>query len=490
MFRTLRSRLILSHALPLLVIIPIIGVALTSLIERRVLLPSLSKALMTNAVLMASVAGDQTDFWTNPAYAEYYLTHLRHDISARVEFLTPDGQLLASSDPTEVPLLGHFFDFAGVAEARAGQVASYTYYNLPSSSEVIDVFVPVISQAQQLIGILRMSYTYSTLSAEFAQSRFVIVAILAVGLAVGMVLGWSLAFNISRPIRQVTRAINDLAHGNRQAPLPERGPEELQLLAQSFNLLSERLRSMEKARRQLLANLVHELGRPLGALRSAIQALAGGAAHDPQLLADLTSGMDDQAARLQHLLEDLAHLHDQVLGSLEIDYQLLNISEWLPKVLRPWQEAAQEKMLTWTTDIPPDLPVIAADPNRLASVVENLVSNAIKYTHSGGTVSITAGAEGEELLIRVKDNGYGISSEEQAKVFEPFYRGNQGRRFKQGMGLGLSIARDLVEAHGGSIILESKLGEGSQFTIHLPIDRTEQQASVLPRYLETKEPGD
>ncbi len=131
MFRNLRSRLILSHALPLLVIIPIIGVALTNLIETRVLLPSLSKALMTNAVLLANVAGDEAELWTNPAYAEYYLTHLRHDISARVEFITPGGQLLASSDPTEAQMLGMFLDFAGVAQARAGQVASYTYYNLP-----------------------------------------------------------------------------------------------------------------------------------------------------------------------------------------------------------------------------------------------------------------------------------------------------------------------------------------------------------------------
>ena len=126
-----------------------------------------------------------------------------------------------------------------------------------------------------------MSYTYNTLSTEFTRSRYVIVGILAGGLFVGIILGWSLALNLSKPIREVTQAINDLSHGNRQAQLAERGPEEIQLLAQSFNSLSERLSSMEKARKQLLANLVHELGRPLGALRSAIQALAGGAAHDP-----------------------------------------------------------------------------------------------------------------------------------------------------------------------------------------------------------------
>jgi signal transduction histidine kinase len=390
-----------------------------------------------------------------------------------VEFLTPGGQLLASSDPTEAQMLGMVLDFAGVAQARTGQVASYIYYNSASPAEIIDVFVPVINQNQQLIGILRMSYTYNTLSSEFTRSRYMIVGILGGGLLVGIILGWSLALNLSKPIREVTKAINDLAHGNQQAQVAERGPDEIRQLAQSFNFLNQRLSSLEKARKQLLANLVHELGRPLGALRSAIQALAGGAGNDPKLLKDLTTGMDDQAARLQHLLEDLAHLHDQVLGNLELEYQQLELSDWLPKVLRPWQEAAQDKHLVWQTDIPPDLPQISADPNRLASVVENLVSNAIKYTQPGGMVSVSALVEGEEILIGVKDNGSGIAAEEQQKVFEPFYRGNQGRRFKQGMGLGLSIARDLMEAHGGRITLESAPGQGSQFTIHLPLVRIE-----------------
>jgi two-component system sensor histidine kinase BaeS len=469
MFRSLRSRLIISHALPLLVIIPIIGVVLTNLIETRVLIPSLARALMTNAVLLANVAGDESELWANSAYAEYYLTHLRHDISARVQFLSTSGQLIASSDPSEATLIGITFDFAGVAQARAGQVASYTYYNISSPSEVIDVFVPVLNQSQQLVGILRMSYTYRTLYTEFTRSRFMIIGILAGGLLVGIILGWTLALNLSKPIRQVTNAINDLAHGNQQTRVNESGPEEIQLLAHSINTLNDRLSSLEKARKQLLANLVHELGRPLGALRSAIQALAGGADRDPQLLEDLTTGMDEEAARLQHLLEDLAHLHDQVLGTLELDYQPLSISDWLPKVIRPWQEAAREKHLVWQTEIPEGLPGITADPFRLASAVENLVGNAIKYTHSGGMISIRAGATEEELWISVEDNGTGISREEQQKVFEPFYRGNQGRRFKQGMGLGLSIAHDLVEAHGGKITLESDPGKGSKFIMHLPL---------------------
>lgn len=371
-------------------------------------------------------------------------------------------------------MVGYVLDFEGVAKARSGQVASYIYYNISSPSEVIDVFVPVINPQQQLIGILRMSYTYNTLYTEFIQSRYTIIAILAGGLLLGIILGWSLALNLSRPIRKVTQAIYELARGSRQATVAPGGPEEIQLLAQSYNFLSDRLSSLEKARRQLLANLIHELGRPLGALRSAIQALAGGAARDPQLLQDLTTGMDDQAARLQHLLEELSHLHDQVLGTLELEYQPVALSEWLPMVIRPWQEAAQDKHLQWQTDIPSDLPSISADPNRLASAVENLVSNAIRYTHSGGIVSVSARMDGPEVIIQVSDTGSGVAVDEQAKIFEPFYRGDQGRRFKQGMGLGLSIANDLVKAHGGKISVESTPGKGSRFTIHLPLARPDQ----------------
>jgi two-component system sensor histidine kinase BaeS len=479
MFRSIRSRLILSQVIHLLVIIPIMGVAMANLIETRVLLPSLSRALMNNAVLLANVAGNEPDLWTNPAYSEYYLTHLRQTINARVQFLTPGGQLMASSNPTDAQSLGIVLDFEGVAQARAGQVASYIYSKFSSPSELIDVFVPVLNQNQQMVGILRMSYTYNTLYSELLQSRYVIFGILAAGLLVGIILGWSLALNLSRPIRQVTQAINGLAQGNREAKVGAHGPEEIRLLAESFNSLSDRLSSLEKARRQLLANLVHELGRPLGAIRSAIQALAGGAGKDPQLLLDLTTGMDDQAARLQHLLDDLAHLHDQLLGTLELDFQSVAMTDWLPKLLRPWQEAAQAKHLMWQIDIPSDLPAITIDPDRIASAVENLVTNAIKYTQSGGKVTVSSIVEGSEVLIRITDNGSGVGVDEQQKIFDPFYRGNQGKRFKQGMGLGLSIARDVVEAHGGKITLESAPGKGSTFTIHLPLVRTESTVTIL-----------
>jgi len=305
----------------------------------------------------------------------------------------------------------------------------------------------------------------------FQQMRIWTTLVIFGSLLIGTVLGSLLALNIGRPVRQATQAIDGLARGDHSQPLMEKGPEEIRELMRAVNVLVARLYSLEQSRRQLLANLVHELGRPLGALRSAIQALSKGAAENPQLMNDLATGMDEEAARLQFIVEDLAHLHDQVLGTLELDRVTTLLQEWLPRVLVPWQEAAIEKRLKWKSAIPDDLPSVEVDKTRLAQVIGNLASNAVKYTPAGGLVQVDAGHDETQVWIRISDSGPGIPSQEQEMIFMPFFRGSQGRRIKQGMGLGLSIAKDLVIAHGGQISVESKPGAGSQFTIWLPRDQ-------------------
>jgi signal transduction histidine kinase len=271
-------------------------------------------------------------------------------------------------------------------------------------------------------------------------------------------------------LQHVTEAIDKLAKGDNLDYLEVQGPEEIKSLAKSTNLLFERIQNHEKTRKQLLANLIHELGRPLGALRSGIQSLKLGAGKDPQLLDDLTTGIDAEMVRLQELLDDLAHLHDQVYGFLELNRENITPQSWLPKVLRPWQEIAAEKELDWTLEIPENLPDFKADPLRLAQIIENLVSNAIKYTPKDGSVKIIAGNDPNNIWFKVCDTGPGIPPEDENKIFEPFYRGEQKDKIIRGMGLGLSIAHDLAIAHKGEILVDSKLGQGSTFTVSIPTD--------------------
>ena len=467
--KTLRARLVLSHLLPMLVVVPLVGIALIYALETQVLLPAFLQAYSGNAALVAEITQNQDRIWTDPLYAQTILARVSPRLPARVMFIAADGRLMASSDPQDLSNLTRVIANSALPLAQDGQVVLRKIYNRQLQGEALDIWEPVIdSRFGGVVGIVRITFEFASIAEQFVQLRTLIVGVLLFGLAIGGVLGLTLAVSIDRPLRRVTNAVNRLARGEDSEVLAASGPEEIRQLAGAVNFLVERLHSLEDGRRQLLANLVHELGRPLGALRSAVQALMKGALEDPQLSGELLSGMDSELSRLQSLLGDLTQLYDQVLGTLELNLQTIDLSMWLSTVFSPWEAAAYEKDLEWQVDPIIDLPTIQADPIRLGQAIGNLLSNAIKFTPAGGKVAISTGQSPLEVWIKVKDSGSGIPPDEQEKVFTAFYRGGQGKRFTEGMGLGLSIARDLVKAHGGRLELVSTQGEGSQFTIYLP----------------------
>ena len=471
--RTLRGRSILSHVLPVLIIVPLMGIALIYVLETQVLLANLSTDLTGQALLVARDAQDRPGLWDDTALAQAFVAEIAPAVEARVMLLDSQGRLLASSDPADIDRMGQPLAIAGRATALAGEPSTQTTYSQRMGVEIVDALVPVLAQDRQVVGVVRLSHRLTRVYERFLHLRYLVAAVMVGGLVLGAVAGWFLALNLEDPLQHVSEAVSQLAKGERSTLLPERGPQELAQLAHSVNTLVERLHTLEQARRQLLSNLVHELGRPLGALRSATQALLGRAGEDAALRGELLAGMDAEVDHLGRLLDDLAGLHDQVLGILELNRQPTPLSEWLTRTLPPWRESAQAKGLRWKATIPLDLPTVQVDPDRLAQVVGNLLSNAIKYTPPRGTVSLDAGVEGAEVWMRISDTGLGIMPEEQERIFAPFYRSQPGRRFPQGMGLGLSIAHALVAAHGGRLELDSTPGLGSHFTVRLPIHPSE-----------------
>lgn len=327
----------------------------------------------------------------------------------------------------------------------------------------------MVGTDQQLQFIVGVTQSLEGVASEFDRLRKWVLVILLIELALACVIGYVLALRLSRPISRVSAAIIDIADGQSIEPLPPAGPQEIRRLSSAVNILSERLRILEETRRRSLANIVHELGRPLGAILSAIHVLRQAPGDDPEVRQELLAGAEAEINRMQPLLDDLAHLHGQVTGTLELAYQPTPLSEWLPPILLPWRAAALDKGLEWEAFIPSDLPTANLDPKRMAQAIGNLLSNAIKYTPEGGRVGISAGTIKTETWLAVKDSGPGISPEDEERIFEAFYRSRRDRRFPQGLGLGLTIARDLVEAHGGHVELVSEPGEGSQFTIYLPM---------------------
>ena len=471
--RSLRQRSILSHILPVAISVPLMGMALIYALESQVLLKNLTVELEGQAVLAAWDAQQSPGIWQGGAQAEEFAAYVAQAVGARVQLVDAAERLVASSDPADAGQVGQQLQIDGWATAVGGDPATRTEYSQGMQTEIVDALVPVKGPAQQVVGVVRLSHRLATVLERFVRLRYLIAAIMLGGLVLGAVAGLFLAIDLERPLQQVNDAVSRLVSDEQAAPLAEKGPQELARLEHSVNTLVERLHSAQQARRQLLSNLVHELGRPLGALDSAIQALKGRSGQDEAIRQELLVGMHGQLGRMRRLLDDLTELHGQALGALKVERRPTDMGAWLSQSLPSWREAARAKGLEWEASVPDYLPTLEVDPDRLGQALGNLLSNAVKYTPAGGKVSVTAGVGKDAVWIQVGDTGPGIAAEEQERIFTPFYRNQKGGRFPQGMGLGLSIARSLVAAHGGWLDVESTVGEGSRFTIRLPISYRE-----------------
>jgi signal transduction histidine kinase len=332
---TLRSRLILSHIVPLLLIVPLVGVALVYILETQVLLTSLSQDLAQQGALTADLARDDPQIWGDAAEAQRFVTFFSVRSQSHIMLFDSAGNLLASSEPGYTDQVGQPLELPNLSAALAGEQQVHVNYTQEFHAEVVQVLVPVVGPNREVMGVVRLSQYFSGIHDQLIHLRYLIAGVLAVELALAVLVALALALSLGRSLRRVTDAIYGVASGREWETLPEEGPEEVRTLLRAFNTLIERLRILEESRRRLLANLVHELGRPLGALQSGVQALLSGAGEDPDLRHDLLEGMDTQVQRLRPLLDSLINLHGQVLGTLELNLQSVALSDWLAPTITP-----------------------------------------------------------------------------------------------------------------------------------------------------------
>jgi signal transduction histidine kinase len=461
--KTLKGQFILSHILPILLVVPITALALVYILETQVLLGDLSRTLKEEAYLIADFIKSRPEILFDEVAAETFLSREGQIIRGQIALIQPDGDLLAGTLGVNIEEL-RGVDFENALEGEASLIIIRQL-----KEEGARIWIPLIDINHGLLGVLTLSKNLDDLSSSLDTLRRIIVGTLGVELFIAACIGLLLALRLERPIRETSDAILQIAEEGSTDEIKEVGPREMRALAATVNYLTRELSSLEALRNRMLANVVHELGRPLGAIQSAIHAILQGAAEDGVTRDELLQGMDKEIQGMQILLEDLTLIKGQLDKPLKLSLDPLDLSAWLISASLPWRSAAQDKGITWTTNIPKDLPTISLDPHRMSQALGNLLSNAIKYTAPEGEIDLSAGTDANEVWISVKDTGVGISLDEQDKVFEPFYRSTRERRFPQGLGLGLTIARELIDAHGGELKIESAPEEGTIFTITIPV---------------------
>jgi two-component system sensor histidine kinase BaeS len=244
--------------------------------------------------------------------------------------------------------------------------------------------------------------------------------------------------------------------------------DELGRLAQSFNQMAASLEQTETLRLELIGNVAHELRTPLSSIQGYMEGLIDGVLPAE---AETFQQVHHEAGRLQRLVRDLQELSRVEAGAFELKLQPTPVSRLVETVTARLGRQFDDKGVALHTDVAPDLPSVQADEGRIGQVLLNLVGNALQYTPPGGRVSVTARRQGDAVLLAVEDTGVGITPDQLPHVFERFYRVDKSRsRAGGGSGIGLTIARHLVEAHGGQIWAASGgIDRGSVFSFTLPV---------------------
>ena len=306
------------------------------------------------------------------------------------------------------------------------------------------------------------------------------VALFALGLSVLVSAGMARRF--TTPLRRLTEASRGLAEGDlsRRIPAAEvnTGSSELAELAAQFNTMASRLEeSVEIIRRDrdrsrdFLADVSHELRTPLAALRMFNELLKEGAADDPEARGEFIEASGQQIERLDWLAQNLLELSKLDSGLVLLDLRPDDLRAAVESAVEQTSGAATRRGVGVTLHVPETPIRIRHDPQRIGQVVANLVNNAIKFTAPGGAIAVDVAPTADGASIEVRDTGVGIDPAELPHIFERFYRGSQANEARgSGSGLGLAIVRSIVDMHGGTVEVESRLGVGSRFTVTLPRD--------------------
>jgi two-component system, OmpR family, sensor histidine kinase BaeS len=288
-------------------------------------------------------------------------------------------------------------------------------------------------------------------------NRFLIISLFFLG---GLSVLLSLVFSrrLTEPIKKLTMAAEQISRGNIKSRVAVSGNSEISTLSKTFNTMADNLEIQESLRRKMTSNVAHELRTPLSAMQGEIEGMLDGLMKvDRERLLSL----HEETGRLRHIIEGMEELSRAEASVLEMRKQSINLKPFLTNIKGRFEKLFFDKDVRLELECDETMKLYA-DPDKLSQIVINLLSNALRVTDRGGRVWIKTGTKGQEGYISVSDTGCGIKKENLPFIFERFYKSSEG-----GLGIGLTIAKELTEAHGGRIEVQTEYGKGSTFTLYI-----------------------
>ncbi len=405
-----------------------------------------------------------------------------------------NGVLISCSQPAYIlngnctdPILQHALADSLKGQVEDGYLPIATQYGGTFSS--LFVSVPITLNGH-IIGAMFLSEPQIYPNAFPGQvNTAILITVLAVS---GVVLFFSILFatRLTKPLRSLTEAAEHMKQGRyTQRVHPPKTQDELETLAQTFNEMADtieadvnELRRQEQARRELLANIAHDLATPLTAIQGFSEALADDMIPDPASRQETAQRIGREVQRLRRMVADLQQMSSLESGHVQLDLAPLNIYSLIDETLAVIEPECEQMEISLQNEISPWTPLVLADSDRITQVLLNLLDNARRHTPAGGQISVGAVAKEKSLRVWVSDTGTGIDTADLPHIFERFYRADRSRTGGTGggSGLGLSIVKAIIIAHGGTIQAESQRDKGTRITFTLPLAQQSQPPAIQP----------
>ena len=454
MFTSLRSRLWLSYAIVITIALGVVVIVLfIFLIRNPVLYRETTQRLRA---VQSQIAENPRETLENPDAIQ----RIAEANDARVLIFDSTRNLVYDSNPEQPQLifprrnvLGRTTQFMTDA---SGGLWLHTTARLPNNN------VLVVAAPRPTVRLLNV----------FADE--LLTPILQGG-AIALLLSLVLAFALSRwvadPLQTVVIAARNYPHGSEAKPVSPRGPREVRELTDAFNSMIRRVNNSQRSQRDFVANVSHELKTPLTSIQGFAQSLLDGTADSPEVRTQAAQIIYEEAGRMHRMALDLLDLARLEGGTADLNMSAVDAGVLLRGIAEKFSLQAQKANVRLQVNLPDDLPALLVDGDRLSQVFTNLIENALKYTPANGQVVLSAKSAGAWMEFEVADSGVGVEGEALPRLFDRFYQADpsRARGESHGAGLGLAIAREIVQAHGGKIGVRSSVGHGTTFTIRLPL---------------------